>query len=270
MRFERVLVAVDLSPESNGALERALELVEPAGTLTALHVTPIFGRDVREAQVALERLIHEHEPRAARVALEVRSGRASRAILDIAGRIDADAIVTGKSRAALQVAARARVPTVVVAPGAKRPERVVLALEFSTPSMLAAEAGVAMAERLGVPLLALHVIDPRAPGAEDHSVEETRQGMSSLVQLAANRRVPVSIQLGVPAEEILAATGPADLLVCGSRRAGVLEQLIDPSVSKELLREAPGTVVVVPPPLGERPREISHPWAARALIRSFS
>jgi nucleotide-binding universal stress UspA family protein len=234
MSFDRVLVALDGSPGSRGVQERALELVGPTGALIAVQGT-------------------------------------ARAILDAADRVDADAIVIARSRAALEVAARSRVPTIIVAPGSRAPERALLALDFSTPSMLAAEAGTAIAERLGVPAVALHVIDPRTPGAGSRSVEETRQGVASLVQLAANRRVPVTVQLGVPAEEIVAATGPTDLLVCGSRRAGLLERLFDPSVSTALLGEATGTVVVVPPPLGARQgREISRSRTARALDHSSS
>jgi nucleotide-binding universal stress UspA family protein len=234
MSFDRVLVALDSSPGSHGVQERARELAGPTGALTVVHGT-------------------------------------ARAILEAADRVDADAIVIARGRAAFEVAARARVPTIVVAPGSRAPERALLALDFSTPSMLAAEAGTAIAERLGVPTIAIHVIDPRACGAGSRSVEDTRQGIGSLVQLAANRKVPVTIQLGVPAEEIVAATGPTDLLVCGSRRAGILERLLDPSVSTALLGEATGTSVVVPPPLGARPgREISRKPTARALSQSSS
>jgi nucleotide-binding universal stress UspA family protein len=254
MRLERILAALDLSPSSVLALETARRIAAPGAAIHLLHVVeaplglaPRSGRQVRGRLAALAGAVDPSAARVFRAAAADGSG----------------AIVLGRSRArwrspfrpsvAEQVARVARVPVLLAHEGGiERTERVLLALDFTTTAMKVARAGIELGARLGVPVEAIHVLDPRRlRGDRDAVFNDARTGIGSLVELATGRRVPVYLQVGSPADEILAATRSTDLLVCGTARKGLLERLGKRSVSTRLLREATGTVAVVPPPLGD-------------------
>jgi nucleotide-binding universal stress UspA family protein len=267
MRLERILAALDLSPSSVLALETARRIAAPGAAIHLLHVVeaplglaPRSGRQVRGRLAALAGAV---DPSEARVFLDVTTGSPATRILRAAAADGSGAIVLGRSRArwrspfrpsvAEQVARVARVPVLLAHEGGiERTERVLLALDFTTTAMKVARAGIELGARLGVPVEAIHVLDPRRlRGDRDAVFNDARTGIGSLVELATGRRVPVYLQVGSPADEILAATRSTDLLVCGTARKGLLERLGKRSVSTRLLREATGTVAVVPPPLGD-------------------
>jgi nucleotide-binding universal stress UspA family protein len=90
-----------------------------------------------------------------------------------------------------------------------------------------------------------------APGdAEDQ--EKARQGAEEITLKAASllgeakpASVTVRAIIGFPAEELIKASGDADLLVVGSRGAGGFAKLIMGSVSDDVMRYALCPVAVV-------------------------
>src|SRR5262249_56174864 len=82
--------------------------------------------------------------------------------------------------------------------------------------------------------------------------EEGRQGGEELTLKAASQlgeakpaSVTVRAIIGFPAEELIKASGDADLLVVGSRGAGGFTKLIVGSVSSQVVHHATCPVVVV-------------------------
>jgi nucleotide-binding universal stress UspA family protein len=271
MRFDSILVAVGLEVSSARLVARACELVAPGGKLTVLHVVPrtlarwtrrLSGRREEQARATLAGILGAIPPVEGHVELEVRAGHPATELLRLADQAGVGLIVLERSRGALEVVKAARVPTLVIARGADPLRRVLLALEFSTASAKAASAGLELAARLGVSAEALHVIDPTAPGAEDRVLAHACEGIASLIQLAANQAVPVRVRLGSPCRALVAAAEPVDVVVCGSRRAGLLERLTAPSVTAALLRNGRGSVLVVPPPSG-----VELPFASPDVAR---
>ena len=110
-KYKHILVAIDLTPEGEKILERAIELSKQNGATLSLvnvveHITSIYDtefgfpeppdieRDLSlKAQERLEKIKQGHQITDA--ASYVRSGTAKHEIIDLAKEIDADLIVIG-------------------------------------------------------------------------------------------------------------------------------------------------------------------------------
>ena len=134
-------------------------------------------------------------------------------------------------------------------------KRVLVGVDFSEASRQALERGAAWASRLGVPLTAMHVLQPPAPmlpeaqialpdpawlqSMEDHArvqLEgwlETWPGSQALVKW------------GGPAEELVAEASPDTLLVVAQVGHSTLERLLFGSTAARVVRLAPCDVLVV-------------------------
>ncbi len=134
-------------------------------------------------------------------------------------------------------------------------QRVLVGIDFSESSKLALERGAGWASRLGVPLVAMHVLQPPAPmlpeaqialpdptwlkAMEDHA----REQLESMV-----KEIPgamVSVKWGSPAEELVGEATPECLLVVAQVGHTGLERLLFGSTASRVVKHAPCDVLVV-------------------------
>jgi len=138
---------------------------------------------------------------------------------------------------------------------------IVVAVRIGPESAAPLAVATRLAKRLGAPLVIAYVaveLDPAAALATDMAVtgskahEEVRvRALSDFEALFPDLGVPYTFVLGVgpTAQELarIARENGADLLVAGTRGRGRLSRLILGDTTQEILREAPCSVVVVPP-----------------------
>ncbi len=186
----RILAAIDFSEPSRTALDFAARLaVQCAAELHVMHAEdPLLAAAARsrgldlatESREALRAFIADTWPaRAGNASVHVIDGDAVHSVLNLAHREDADLIVLGAhgmsgaghlvfGSTAEGVLRRADL-SVVVVPDAWRPAQpdrkdlggtgpVVCGIDLTLPSIEAAAAGVALAERLGTQVELIHVI----------------------------------------------------------------------------------------------------------------
>jgi nucleotide-binding universal stress UspA family protein len=252
--------AVVLTPRGSGA---AWPLTEP--DLDLLAARAVFDAAEAEARACAPDV---------RLAAEAGSGVPAQVLLDAAA--GADMVVVGThgasmtSRAVLgsvsaELLARASCPVVMIRSGEDRPRRgdpVVVGVDGSTNSVVAAEFAAQVAERHGVPL---HLVsawrqsripgtgtwtqqrDPRARvlGAVRDDVRLRHPGVASRAELAE----------GSAAEVLVRASVRARLVVVGSRGHGAGVGLLLGSVSQTVARSAYCPVAVhhrpdIPPARG--------------------
>ena len=118
--------------------------------------------------------------------------------------------------------------------------------------------GYALAARLGLRLVLVSVVDGVPPGAQESLTARQRQaGADRTLQLIA-RDLGVGVEhrvvLGEPAEALaeVAADEGADLIVVGSRPAGLGHRSLRSGLARELEAVTPVPVLVAPPSTRER------------------
>lgn len=110
-KYQRILAAIDLTPEGNRVLEQAIELCQQyAGTLTLVnvveHIPSVYSAESTFPEIPnIEKQLHEKaEEQLAKIKQEfdlsdatsfIRSGPAKHEIIELAKEIDADLIVVG-------------------------------------------------------------------------------------------------------------------------------------------------------------------------------
>jgi nucleotide-binding universal stress UspA family protein len=196
-------------------------------------------------------------------------------LLNAARRVSADLLVVGATRSrrlgrllgstADRVTRQAPCPVVVVRGDlAVPPRRVLVPVDLSDLSADALVCGLALLERLApnaaarMKVEALHVVEP--------DKEPRPQGVTEADLGAAGRRkledfllehggdvapeIEAAVTSGEAREEILRHTreNPVDLVVLSTHGRGGFERLILGSVATEVVREAPVSVLLVPPP----------------------
>ena len=134
-------------------------------------------------------------------------------------------------------------------------QRILVGVDFSDSSKLALERGAGWAARLGVPLVAMHVLQPPAPmlpeaqialpdptwlkAMEDHA----REHLEAMV-----KEIPgamVAVKWGSPAEELVGEATPDCLLVVAQVGHTGLERLLFGSTASRVVKHAPCDVLVV-------------------------
>lgn len=134
-------------------------------------------------------------------------------------------------------------------------KRVVVGVDFSEASRRALARGHQWAQRLGVPLLAAHVLQAPAPmlpeaqialpdtawlqSLESHALEQLRGWLEAYPD--AEPRVC----WGSPAEELVALADPETLLVVAQRGHSLLERLLFGSTASRVVSHALCDVLVV-------------------------
>lgn len=134
-------------------------------------------------------------------------------------------------------------------------QRVLVGLDFSPASRRALETAVAWAKRLGVPLMAMHVIDqPEQPLFELYApmgdpnwfhTSEPRVKESMDAWLGSYPDTIRIIRVGNPARRLAEESNLQTLLVVGNVGHGALDSLLFGSTAERVVRHAKGDVLVV-------------------------
>ena len=134
-------------------------------------------------------------------------------------------------------------------------KRVLVGVDFSGASHQALERGGAWSTRLGVPLVAMHVLQPPAPmlpeaqialpdpawlkSMEDHAREQLKNWIQPFPGAQA------LVKWGGPAEELVSEADSDTLLVVAQVGHSTLERLLFGSTAARVVRLAPCDVLVV-------------------------
>ncbi|HLP31175.1 MAG TPA: universal stress protein [Geothrix sp.] len=133
--------------------------------------------------------------------------------------------------------------------------RVLVGVDFSEASRQALERAGTWAARLGVPMVAMHVLQPPAPMLPEaqialpdpawlHTMEDhARDQLEGWVK--AYPGTTVIVRWGGPAEELVSEADPRTLLVVAQVGHSTLERLLFGSTAARVVRLAPCDVLVV-------------------------
>jgi len=254
LTFGKIVVAVDFSELSLAAVRHACLLAGDA-PVRLLHVVDAKKTARRElpaaesdATAVLGELARDLSSNGSRVTTEITKGRPADEI--VAASREASLVVTGAHARGLgelrlgsvaeEVAARSSAPVLVVREGAEggRIARVLLALDAKEPSLEAIEAASDLSFRAGVALEVVHAATGEVGTAERDA---------SLVVERALGRAPghVHALVGSPVDVIVKAARRDDVIVCGTRGAGMRGSFHHGSKARAIVRGAPCPVLVV-------------------------
>jgi nucleotide-binding universal stress UspA family protein len=120
---------------------------------------------------------------------------------------------------------------------------VVCGIDWSRRCWRALRLADELAARAGLPLEALHITSPAPESVQRERAERLHDGIRGVLGRAD---VPLTIDTGVPAERLVAASRRAALIVVGTHSRGALSQKLRGSVSARLTRRSVCPVLVVP------------------------
>ncbi len=133
--------------------------------------------------------------------------------------------------------------------------RVLVGIDFSNASKVALERAKGWADRLEVPLVAVHVMQPPAPMLPEAQIALPDPAwLQSLEQHAKEqldlliKEVPGGssvVRWGNPAEELVRQADPQTLLVIAQVGHSTLERILFGSTAARVVRHAPCDVLVV-------------------------
>jgi nucleotide-binding universal stress UspA family protein len=134
-------------------------------------------------------------------------------------------------------------------------KHVLVGVDFSEASRVALTQGYGWAQRLGVPIRVLHVLQPPAPllpeaqialpdsewleALEAHALEQLQKWVADLPG------VSMAVKWGSPAEELVAEADADTLLVVSQVGHSGIERLLFGSTAARVVRHAPCDVLVV-------------------------
>lgn len=294
MSVAKVVVGVDGTPSARDAVTLGCALAAPAGADVLLlgaypdallSFPPVLRRDARlgeEAERLLLALRGELAPHArTRTLADVSPGRA---LCHAVEQERPDVLVLGSShraeagraragRCGRQVIHGASCAVAVAASGLQAApfalRHVVVGVDRSPEAGAALELARTLARAATARLTAVAVVDDRLPATIgpagmaveltqwDELVAANREHCEALVAelTAADPELAGETRVGDPAVELATAAEHADLLVIGSRRWGQLARLVVGSTGEELLHESPCSLLLVPRPATEPPRD---------------
>lgn len=273
-KFDTIVIPYDGSEKSAFAFSyaellpsRAVRLVRVEPNFQVLAPGPLANfrpdwRAVRAEQIEQELTPFAERFRGAGCEVDVRArfGEPAEEIIDTAS--DADLIVMSTRGAgtlggsllgsvADRVARRSRTPVLLVPvlPERGAPvaiSRIVVPLDGSALAERALPIAASLASILGVPVRLLRVVDPGAP--ESAGQVEAQQALDAQAQTLSDDGLEASavILTGPPAQALLGALAPTDLVVMTTRGRGGLSRWLLGSVADRIVREAPAPVLLVP------------------------
>jgi nucleotide-binding universal stress UspA family protein len=289
MGFGQIVVAMDFSEASIRALRRAASLLGPDSSIHLVHVIdrPSRGDEAADRDATekvkhdLFRLAERHldGARSAPVHAHVTRGRPAERILKRARTCHADLIIVGShargrvARVVLgsvseELARISEIPVLIVRETVASeavPDRVLVALDATPHSRIAARAGVALAEQLGVEALGVSVVpETIVPGASDDVRAEIVElaGLALPAETMKTLRGRVRYARGEPSSTIAGMARSRDIVVCGTHGRSTLGRLAFGSVATKLVRTVPCPILVVRPSA-----RADAPLAKTAVIR---
>ena len=139
-------------------------------------------------------------------------------------------------------------------------QRVLVGVDFSESSRLALERAAGWASRLGVPLTAIHVLQPPAPMLPEAQIALPDPAWLQALESHAREQLEgwtldfpgtsVLVKWGSPAEELVAQADAESLLVVSQVGHSGFERILFGSTAARVVRYAPCDVLVV-----RRPRK---------------
>ncbi|MFN2377532.1 MAG: universal stress protein [Candidatus Binatia bacterium] len=276
--MKHILVATDLSPHADRAVDRGMRLAQRLeAKLTLLHAVDstlpgtILGMHRREAAEILREAARQGSAHVEAVPLVV-AGDPWSVIVESAARVKADLLVMGvhhkkklrdmfRGTTSERVIRSVGVPVLVAArPGRSNYRGVVVGVDFSEAAKRAFHAAVALHPQGTV--TAVHAYDVVLPDMSFLSMRDATRVRHTVLAEAADRagaeldvwlgrkqdvrKVRKSIVQGDAAVCLRAAVNRtrADLLAIGTRGLGTAHRLLTGSVSAGLLGDAPCDVLV--------------------------
>lgn len=274
---DRFVVATDGRPQSDAALAmsqvlgrstRAVKLVTVLDTVNLVADSQLlFSEELRTArQQQLQDEVQRQTERVwgAATVPDLLDGDPARCIAETARNSGATLIIAGIGRhaladrlfsdeTALRLIRMSDTPVLAVSSTMREaPRRIVAAIDFSEPSICAAQLAVSLAGRAAT-LHLVHVA-PRdrdllgwADSHKDHVLKEL-EVVQSRISTPADMRITTTLLQGDAARELLnfAETSDADLVATGSHGHGFVARLLVGSVTTRLVRAATCSVLVVP------------------------
>lgn len=140
--------------------------------------------------------------------------------------------------------------------------RILVGIDFSEASKLALDRAKGWAEKMGVPLVVMHVLQPPAPMLPEAQIalpdptwlqameEHAREQLDKFVEGIPG--VAVIVRWGSPAEELVSEATPDCLLVVAQVGHSGIERLLFGSTAARVVKHAPCDVLVV---RGERKKK---------------
>ena len=261
--FARITLVPIANPATAPDLLRlALSLIEPVnGRVIALSVSTGTLENEASILVELEEIVNRFKEDEKNIEIEsVTATSIARGILDSAREIGADVIVLGIKQAANQEVRLGTVVESVISaspcdvivyrlPASKTPapiERIVVPVDGSTQSRVAARTAIRLAKNYDVKIEAIH-----SQGGH-HSHHEGRARIEeSLEDLPENQMVKRTvITAQSPSSGLLARSRPEDLFVVGFSERSELERWMFGDVTRDILNKAPGPVAMVSRSIG--------------------
>ncbi|HNX32294.1 MAG TPA: universal stress protein [Holophaga sp.] len=133
--------------------------------------------------------------------------------------------------------------------------RVLVGIDFSEASRMALERAAAWAQKLEVPLLAMHVLQPPAPMLPEAQIALPDPAWLRSMETHATEQLEKFIQdfpkatcivkWGSPAEELVGEAAPDCLLVVAQVGHSGIERLLFGSTAARVVKHAPCDVLVV-------------------------
>jgi nucleotide-binding universal stress UspA family protein len=291
-----VIVATDGSEVSRAALDAALQLSYRSGkdvrVITVLEPLPLVAADYMvfvppPDTEALRRqsLLEQVKQQVVEVAgehcnwkVELYEGDPPNVVARVAREAKACVIILGIGKhelvdrllgeeTALRTLRRAKAPVLAVPPGFDHlPKRVLIATDFSVASVLAGRSALGLFDT--ITNISLAHVEPRPDSMTAFSawLPLYAEGVGpALDRVRAELGIPASVVVdmvrlkGKGSRELLrfARTANIDLIVTGSRGAGMIERMLVGSTATGLLRGAQCAVLAVPSPVS-----IETPYAA--------
>lgn len=284
---KRVLLATDLSPRCDRALDRAASLAEQwQATLVIAHVLEEFEPDMPDSSgylpswrrppdplvVARKQLVADIGAVAEKATILIDQGDPAEVVSRIAERENCDLIVTGIARNELlgrvglgrtvdRLLRRSRVPLLVVKNRARRPYRhIVVAIDFSESARHALEAAAQIFPRQK--LTVFHAYDTPLSGRIMDSPSYQRQYrnvverdcdtfLQGIKKPAGSWQLPyVMLEHGTPSQLLreYVREKEVDLVVLGTHGRSAVSEMFLGSVAKHLADEVPCDVMVIREP----------------------
>ena len=280
-----ILVATDTSPASDAAFPMArllaTSLNAPVEVVSALrpNTMPMYAFDtvpypmlaepylVEGRQSMIERQMARTVPSATPWPVRVRVGEPLHEIIDDARGIEARVIVVGRGRhtaigrtlggeSVLRLLQLGDTPVLVVQPGVEAlPKNVVIATDFSAFSLYAAQVAIGMIAP-GATVRLVHVgpavsdADATLQAYAEGYTKEAEKGFALLKEhLAPHGYTLETVTLqGNPSDRLIEYLDAidADLVVTATHGYGFLRRMVLGSVTTELVRSAPCSVLCVP------------------------